>query len=104
MGKKINIKQYYSISDNLVSKEIEGELVIVPLISGIGNLDSEMYSLNRTGSAVWKKLDGKSSIENILHELVEEFDSEFNLLKNDIIELMEDLLKKELIFEIQKSG
>lgn len=103
MKKNINIKHTYSRSDKVVAKKIEDDLVIVPLISGIGNLDSELYSLNRTGTAIWEKLDGKSNLESIIHELAGEFDSEFDQMKDGIINLMEDLQKKDLIFNIENS-
>jgi hypothetical protein len=33
----------YQPSDEIVAREIEGELIIVPLTAGIGNLEDELY-------------------------------------------------------------
>ena len=48
----------YAPSDGVVAREIEGEVVIVPLKAGIGDLEDELYSLNETGRGVWRLLNG----------------------------------------------
>ena len=45
-------------SEDVVARIIEGELIIVPLVSGIGDMDDELYSMNGTGRAIWSRLDG----------------------------------------------
>ena len=40
-------------SDDVVAREIEGEIIIVPLVAGIGDADDELYTLNETGHAIW---------------------------------------------------
>jgi hypothetical protein len=50
------------LSEDVVTREIEGEIVIVPLVAGIGNADDELYTLNETGRAVWQRLDGKRAL------------------------------------------
>jgi len=40
-------------SEDVVSREIEGELIIVPIASGIGDMDDELYTLNDPGRAIW---------------------------------------------------
>jgi hypothetical protein len=39
-------------SDDIVSRDIEGELIIVPITSGIGDLEDELYTLNETGNGL----------------------------------------------------
>ena len=36
-------------SEDVVAREIEGEIVIVPLASGIGDMEDELFTLNETG-------------------------------------------------------
>jgi hypothetical protein len=50
-------------SEDVVAREIEGDMIIVPLVAGIGDADDELYTLNETGKAIWKKLDGQKSLE-----------------------------------------
>ena len=38
-------------SQGVVAREIEGEIVIVPVTAGIGEAEDELYTLNETGQA-----------------------------------------------------
>ena len=46
----------YAVSDDVVAREIEGEIIIVPLVAGIGDLEDELFTLNETGKAIWDRL------------------------------------------------
>ena len=48
-----------------MAREIEGDMVIVPLVAGIGDADDELYTLNETGKAIWKRLDGRRTIGDV---------------------------------------
>jgi len=97
----VNIKNHFKISDEIISKEIEGELVIVPLKAGIGKLDECLFSLNETGKIVWEMLDGTESLEKIIENLSIEFGVSKEKIGSDVLALIEKLLSKELIIEIQ---
>ena len=59
----------YAISDDVVAREIEGEIIMVPLVAGIGDLEDELFTLNETGKAIWEKLDGRRSLNQVIEEL-----------------------------------
>ena len=69
MNIKSELEKIYIPSENVVAREIDGEMIIVPLTAGIGNMEDELYSLNETGKAIWKKLDGNESLGNIVSSL-----------------------------------
>ncbi len=94
-----NLKAYYKISDQVVARKIEEELVIVPLNDGIGDLDAEMFSLNTTGTVIWEKLDGTKSLDTIIFETAQGFDASEDQIKKDVIELVEQLLKANFLIE-----
>lgn len=102
--KEINPENIYTISNDLISREIEECLVIVPLDSGIGKLDEDVYSLNETGKDVWDLMDGKTSLRAIIHELSRKYQTNPEAIKTDVIELCSDLLDKGLILEIKKNS
>ncbi len=102
--KEINPENIYTISNDLISREIEECLVIVPLDSGIGKLDEDVYSLNETGKDVWDLMDGKSSLRAIIQELSRKYQTNPETIKIDVIELCSDLLDKGLILEIKKNS
>jgi hypothetical protein len=62
-------------SGDVVAREIEGEVVIVPLVAGIGDADDELYTLNETGQAIWKKLDGQRTLKDVAASLVSEYNT-----------------------------
>jgi hypothetical protein len=72
-------------SDDIVARLIEGEIVIIPLTSGIGDLEDELYTLNPTGQAIWQKLDGKRTLKDIAILLAVEFDAPLPELESDVL-------------------
>jgi hypothetical protein len=84
-------------SEDVVAREIEGELVIVPLTSGIGDMEDELYTLNDSGKAIWDRLDGKRSLSNIVDELITEYDVDRNEIEEDVIGLVSELLKRKML-------
>jgi len=87
----------YAPSDEIVARDIEGELIIVPLTSGVGDMEDELFTLNDTGRAIWKKLDGKKSVEKIISELSDEYQAESGEIEKDVTGLLEELLKRKIL-------
>jgi hypothetical protein len=90
----------YAPSEDIVARNIEGELIIVPLIAGIGDLEDELYTLNETGKAIWDRLDGKKKLKDVLGELSEEFDAPAGEIERDLIGLVEELLRRKILVEV----
>jgi hypothetical protein len=88
-------------SDNIVAREIEGELIIVPLVSGIGDLNDELFTLNDTGKAIWNHLDGKSSLSEVTTQLALEYDSPVEEIEKDVLGLVEELVKRKMLIEVE---
>jgi len=95
-----DLTTYYKISDQVVTRKIEGELIIVPLNEGIGDLDAEMFSLNITGIAIWEKLDGKKSLDTVINETAKDFNTSYEQIKEDVIDIVGQLLKRGLLVEL----
>jgi len=79
------------------SREIEDELIIVPITSGIGDMEDELYSMNETGKAILLKIDGEKSLNQIAHELSETHDAPVEQIKQDVLGLMGELLKRKML-------
>lgn len=84
-------------SEDLVSRVIEDELIIVPLTSGIGDMDAELYTMNETGRAIWSRLDGSRTLRIIADEIAEEFSSSPGVIEKDVLGLMEELEKMKMV-------
>lgn len=99
---KVNLDAAYVPSDDLVCREIEGELIIVPLVAGMGDMEDELFTLNETGRAIWAKLDGKKSLKAVAQELSEEYEASPEKIEKDVIGLTKELLKRKMLVESSK--
>ena len=88
-------------SNDIVARVIEGEIVIVPLISGIGDLEDELYTLNETGRAIWERFDGKRTLREIAAELASEFEAPLEEIERDVAGLADELIKRRMLVEIK---
>jgi hypothetical protein len=96
----VNINGVYVPSDDVVAREIEGELIIVPLVAGIGDMEDELFSLNETGKAIWDLLDGKRDLDGVISILTENYDSTPNEITQDVFGLVDELVKRRMLVEI----
>jgi hypothetical protein len=103
MAAKVIPDSIYVPSEGVVAREIEGEMIIVPLIAGIGDADDELFTLNDTGKAIWKQLDGQRSLKNIVENLSAEFESQPGEIERDVTGLVEELLKRKMLVEVPKA-
>jgi hypothetical protein len=90
----------YVPSDDVVSREIEGELVIVPLVAGIGDLEDELFTMNETGKAIWDRLDGATSLEQAVAALAQEYDAPPGEIERDVRGLVEELVRRRMLVEV----
>jgi Coenzyme PQQ synthesis protein D (PqqD) len=84
-------------SEDVVAREIEGELIIVPLASGIGDMEDELYTLNDTGKAIWGKLDGARTLAQIAKELSAEYNTPAADIERDVIGLAGELARRKMV-------
>jgi len=84
-------------SEDVVARVIEDELVIVPLVSGIGDMDDELYTLNETGKAIWSRLDGQRTLRAVAAELATEFSAPPGEIEKDVLGLMTELARRKMI-------
>ncbi len=100
MEEKLNLGAIYTPSDNVVAREIEGELIIVPLTSGIGDMEDDLFTLNETGRAIWDRLDGKRNLKEVVVELRNDFEDESGKIEQDVVGLTSELLKRRMLVEV----
>ena len=99
MKVKVNLKNAYAPSENIVARDIQGELIIVPITSGIGDFEDEIFTLNKTGRLIWDRMNGKRSLKDIAEELSAEFESSAGEIKKDVLGLAQELLKRRMLIE-----
>ena len=97
MRSKISLDTMYLPSDDIVAREIEGELIIVPLVSGIGDMEDELFTLNETGKAIWDRLDGQRTLKDVIRDLSKEYEAREGEIHNDLLGLVGELVKRKML-------
>jgi hypothetical protein len=94
----IRLETIYVPSDDVVAREIEGEMIIVPLVAGIGDMEDELFTVNETGKAIWNRLDGRS-LGQVVADLAEEYDAQAGEIERDVLGLVEELVRRRMLVE-----
>ena len=95
----IRMVAVYVPSEYIVAREIEGELIIVPLVAGIGDLEDELFTLNETGKAIWDRLDGETSLAEVVAALAQEYNASPGEIERDVRGLVEELVRRRMLVE-----
>jgi len=94
---QVNLTTICTPSDDVVAREIEGEIVIVPLVAGIGDADDELYTLNPTGQAIWQKLDGQRTLKDVAAALADKFAAPLANIENDVLGFASELVRRGIL-------
>ncbi len=84
-------------SEEIVAREIEGELIIIPLVAGVGDMEDELYTLNETGRAIWDRLDGIKSLRQLAADLTDEYDAPLGDVERDVLGLVTELARRRIL-------
>jgi coenzyme PQQ biosynthesis protein PqqD len=99
MNADVRLDARYAPSQDVVAREIEGEIIIVPLTSGIGDMEDELFTLNETGRAIWKRLDGHKTLAEVAADLATEFDAPAADIERDVNGFAAELLKRRMLVD-----
>ncbi|MDD2751750.1 MAG: PqqD family protein [Candidatus Omnitrophica bacterium] len=102
MEKKVSLEKIYAPSEDVVARQVQGEFIIIPITSGIGDLEDEIFTLNETGRAIWDRLDGKKNLKTIAKDLSTDFDSQAGDIEKDIMGFTQELIKRKMLVEVGK--
>jgi len=103
MDTKVSLDSIYAPSEDVIVRLIEGELIIVPLVSGIGDFEDELFTLNETGKAIWDHLDGNKTLREVVKVLSTEYADPAGEIETDVIGLVEELQRRKMIVGVVKS-
>lgn len=77
-------------SDNVVSRKIEDEYILVPIRNNVGDLNY-IYTLDEVGARIWELIDGKRNFNDIHDAVCAEYDVSPDQATKDIREFLKDL-------------
>jgi hypothetical protein len=101
MDIEISLDAVYAISEDVVAREIEGELIIVPLVTGIGDMEDELFTLNETGREIWDRINGRRRLQEVVQELSAEYQAEPGEIEVDVLGLVAELVRRRMLIEVK---
>ncbi len=82
--------EVFAIDANLVTRDIGGEIIIVPVRGRVGDLDGA-YVLNGAGGAIWRRIDGRATAGDLAAALAEEYEVSRADAERDVREFLAEL-------------
>jgi hypothetical protein len=89
-------------NQEVVSRKIEGELIIVPIRSGVGDLNS-LYTLNPVGSLLWDFMTEGHTVGEMVQRVCDEFEVTKSQARQDIEMFLDSLLEEKLVLSTAKA-
>lgn len=87
----ISLESVVAISPDAVSRELDGEAVILELASGT------YFGLNDVGTRIWALIGERRSLRQVFEALRQEYDVQPEALERDLVELVERMREKGLV-------
>lgn len=85
-------------SPSVVTRKTGNEYVLVPIANNIADMNS-VFTLNDTGAFIWELIDGKRDIEEIIRELIKEYEIDEVTAKADVMAFIEKMNKYLILTE-----
>lgn len=86
----------YERNREVVSRKIEGELIIVPIRSGVGDLNS-LYTLNPVGCVLWDFMNESHTVPEMVERVCHEFEVTADQARQDIEAFLDSLMAERLV-------
>lgn len=90
------LEKSFSKGSDLVTRDIAGETIIVPIRDGVGDLNS-IYTLNELGTRIWQLIDGRARVKEMVETITQEYEVPEEEATKDINEYLDTLEAKGLI-------
>ena len=87
----MNLNQKIIFSDTVFAQEVDGEMVLLDMKS------ENYFGLDEVGTSIWQAMQEDGGLQSVLNTLLEQYDVEEEVLKNDLIIFVERLEESGLI-------
>lgn len=90
-------KTCYIASDAYISREILGELVLIPM-DDLG--ENGMVTFNETGAFLWKELRQQRTARDLVEALQREFNVSYEIADADVQRFLESAVRCEMVKKV----
>lgn len=91
MVEKMNLNKKIIFSDTVFAQEVDGEMVLLDMTS------ENYFGLDEVGTSIWQAMQENAALQSVLNTLLEQYDVEEEVLKNDLIIFAERLQESGLV-------
>ncbi len=84
------------IKKNFILREVAGTYIVVAVGEAVKNFKS-IINLNGTGAFLWKKLENGATEEELIKEIISEYEVEEEIAKKDVLVFVQRLKEKGLV-------
>jgi len=93
----------FSKAQDLVTRCVAGETIIVPVGSGVGDLSS-IYTLNEVSTVIWEMIDGATKVGRIIETVCNAYDVSPGEAEKDTLQFLDTLEQAGLIHRCGEQG
>ena len=91
----------YTKHPDYVQRDVAGECILVPIRRTLTEANS-IYVLNETGAALWNRIDGQRTAQDIVSDFCNEYEVATDQLAKDFTALLDDLLSIQAVEEVTR--
>lgn len=93
----VRVESVCIVSKDVVVRTIADDMIIVPLVAGIGDAGDELYTVNEFGQIILRELNGVDSIGEIANKLAQEFDAGKEDICEDVLGFVSEMIKMGIV-------
>jgi hypothetical protein len=97
------IDRVFQKNENFVFRQIDDETILVPIKDNLGDMGS-IYNLNEVGAFVWEHLNGKVSLADIKHMILDTFEVSEREADADLSDFVNQLKEIDAILAIEQEN
>lgn len=78
---------------DIIACEVEGNIILLPLVAGVGDFDDKICTLSETGWAIWQKLNEEQTLGQVIERLAEEFSLPTDEIGKDVLGFVSEMVR-----------
>lgn len=91
-----DLEDKFARSPDVVTREFDGELVLLRVAGSVADMRA-LFVLNAMGARIWERLDGATTLQAIVDDVVARYEVAPDIASGDACALVASLLEGELI-------
>ena len=96
MEENLILHSRYRKKENIVTRQIAGETLLVPIYGDLANME-KIFTLDSVAAFIWEQLDGETRLKDIRDNVLDAFDVDKEQAETDMFEFIDELVKADLV-------